>query len=118
MAEKTGIDLPAESTPVAGVNYHAYDSMGIVELSSSSFGQSFQVTPIQMITAASATINGGHLVQPYVVKQIVDSDKNIVFEVEKGCISKMNGQKRQNIRYPLSYREQRKRRQHLKLPKT
>ena len=51
-------------------------------MSSSAFGQTFKITPIQMITAASATINGGYLVQPYVVKQIVDSDKNIVESYE------------------------------------
>ena len=78
LTEVTGIDLPGEATGI----YHAEQNMGIAELSSSAFGQTFKVTPIQMITAASATINGGHLVQPYVVKQIVDSDKNIVESYE------------------------------------
>ena len=80
--EKTGIDLPAESTPVAGVNYHAYDSMGIVELSSSSFGQSFQVTPIQMVTAISAVANGGYLMTPYVVARQLDENGNVVSETQ------------------------------------
>ena len=80
--EKTGIDLPAESTPVAGVNYHAYDTMGIVELSSSSFGQSFQVTPIQMVTAISAVANGGYLMTPYVVARQLDENGNVISETK------------------------------------
>lgn len=80
--EKTGIDLPAEPTPVAGVNYHSPDKMGIVELSSSSFGQSFQVTPIQMVTAISAVANGGYLMQPYVVARQLDENGNVISETQ------------------------------------
>ena len=80
--EKTGIDLPAEATPVAGVNYHAYDNMGLVELSSSSFGQSFQVTPIQMVTAISAIANGGYLMTPYVVARQLDENGNVISETQ------------------------------------
>ena len=80
--EKTGIDLPAESTPVAGVTYHALEDMGIVELSSSSFGQSFQVTPIQMITAISAIANGGKLMKPYLIAKQLDENGNIIKETE------------------------------------
>lgn len=78
LTEVTGIDLPGEASGI----YHPEEKMGIAELSSSAFGQTFKVTPIQMITAASATINGGYLVQPYVVKQVIDSDKNIVESYE------------------------------------
>lgn len=80
--EKTGIDLPAESTPVAGVTYHALEDMGIVELSSSSFGQSFQVTPIQMITAMSAIANGGKLMQPYLIAKQLDENGNVIKETK------------------------------------
>lgn len=80
--EKTGIDLPAETMPVGGVNYHTLDTMGIVELSSSSFGQSFQVTPIQMITAISAIANGGYLMKPYVVAKELDQNGNVVSETK------------------------------------
>ena len=52
--------------------------MGIVELSSSAFGQTTKVTPIQMVTAAAAVVNGGKLVTPYVVDKIIDSDGNVV----------------------------------------
>ncbi len=80
--EKTGIDLPAESAPVAGVTYHSLDSMGIVELSSSSFGQTFQATPIQMITAISAIANGGKLMTPYLVQKQLDSSGNVISETQ------------------------------------
>lgn len=78
--EKTGIDLPAEVKPVAGKTYHALESMGISELSSSSFGQTFQVSPIQMITAVNTIANGGKLMQPYVVDSKLDSDGNVVYK--------------------------------------
>ena len=70
----TGIDLPGETTSIL----HKYEQMGPVELASESFGQSFKITPIQLITAISAAVNGGYLNQPHVVKQILDSDGNVV----------------------------------------
>lgn len=76
--EPTGIDLPAEAKPVADVTYHSLAQMGISELSSSSFGQTFRVTPLQMITAISAIANGGKLMQPYLVDSILDSDQNVI----------------------------------------
>ncbi len=80
--EKTGVDLPAEDMPVPGVNYHPLEKMGIVELSSCSFGQSFQVTPIQMITAISAIANGGKLMTPYIVQKQLDESGNVIKETQ------------------------------------
>jgi len=80
--EKTGIDLPAEANPVANVTYHSLESMGIAELSSSSFGQTFQVSPIQVVTAISAIANGGKLMQPYVVDSMLDADGNVIKKTE------------------------------------
>ncbi|MCI7768195.1 MAG: PASTA domain-containing protein [Oscillospiraceae bacterium] len=77
--EPTGIDLPGES---AGL-YVAEEDMGIVELASCSFGQSNTVTPIQMITAYAAVVNGGYLLQPHVVSKIVDSNGNIIETKER-----------------------------------
>ena len=74
MSEKTGIDLPGEAMPT----YHSEDKMGPTELASSSFGQTFNVTPIQMITLAAAAVNGGYLVQPHLVDKIIDSDGKVV----------------------------------------
>ncbi len=76
--EKTGIDLPAEANPVAGVTYHKFDEMSRVNLASSSFGQSFAVTAIQMLTAVNAIGNGGKLMQPYVVAKTLDSNNNVI----------------------------------------
>ena len=78
LTQKTGIDLPGETSPVAGVTYHAGETMSIVDLASESFGQGFNVTPIQMITSVCAAVNGGYLVQPRVVSKVINSDGNIV----------------------------------------
>ncbi len=74
LTEKTGIDLPAEANSIYARN------MTQVTLASSSFGQTNKITPIQMITAYAAVVNGGNLVTPYVVNKIVDADGNIVKE--------------------------------------
>lgn len=74
LTEKTGIDLPNERNSII----HSESQRGIVELASSSFGQSFQVTPIQLATAVAASVNGGYLVQPHVVDKIIDTDGNII----------------------------------------
>ena len=76
--EKTGIDLPGETSPKAGTTYFEKDKMTVVNLASSSFGQSFQITPIQMITAVNAIANDGKLMQPYVVSKTLDSEGNVV----------------------------------------
>lgn len=72
--EKTGVDLPGEANSIV---YQA-DQMGAVELASCSFGQSNKITPLQMITATAAVVNGGYVVQPHVVKQILDENNNVV----------------------------------------
>lgn len=76
----TGIDLPGEAT---GLFFNSDGSMTDLDLAISSFGQGISVTPIQMVTAISAVANGGELLQPYVVKQIVDSDGNVVKSTDK-----------------------------------
>ena len=79
LTEKTGIDLVGE----AGSQYHSEKNMGPTELSSSAFGQTFKVTPIQLLTAICAAVNGGYLVQPHVVDKIIDSKGNIVKNNDK-----------------------------------
>ena len=69
---KTGIDLPGEAAPY----YHA--NRGPTELASSSFGQTFNITPIQMVSLAATSVNGGYAVTPHLVEKIVDSDNNVV----------------------------------------
>lgn len=75
--ELTGIDLPSEAESIHVTN----DNLGIVELASSSFGQTNKVTPIQMITAYSAVVNGGYLMTPQVVDKIIDSSGNLVKDI-------------------------------------
>ena len=75
LTEKTGIDLPAERV---GVYYD--DTMSNISLASCSFGQSNTVTPLQMLTAAVAGVNGGYLLTPRVVDRVIDQDGNTVEE--------------------------------------
>ena len=96
----TGIDLPGET----GSIYYSESKMGPVELASASFGQSFQVTPIQMITAGAAAVNGGYLLKPYLVSEIIDSNGNVVESTQKTVrrqvISKETSEK---IRYMMQH---------------
>ncbi len=78
LLEKTGIDLPGE----AGSIFLAENKMGPVELATVSFGQRFEITPIQLVTAVSSIVNGGNLVQPKVVKAIIDSQTGEKTEIE------------------------------------
>lgn len=72
--QRTGIDLPGEADSL----YFTEDQLNTSELATSSFGQNFSITPIQMITAIAAVANGGYIVQPHVVDRMLDSDGNIV----------------------------------------
>lgn len=74
--EKTGIDLPSESSTI----FHAPNAIGVTELATASFGQRFKISVISQITAIAAVANGGNLVTPYVVEKIIDEDGNIVTE--------------------------------------
>ncbi len=76
---RTGIDLPGEAT---GLFFSPDGSMGPVDLAIGSFGQGVSVTPIEMVTAVSAVANGGYAVKPYIVKQILDADGNVVETTE------------------------------------
>lgn len=78
--EKTGIDLPGESSAANLLN--TLDSLHSVEMATNSFGQGFNCTALQAANAMAAIINGGKLMQPYVVSQILDNDGNIIDEKE------------------------------------
>lgn len=80
--EKTGIDTSGDHTPAAGVLYMERDNFSKSDLASYSFGQSFQVSPLQMITAISAVANGGKLMTPYLVSKQLDEDGNTIKETE------------------------------------
>ena len=71
---KTGVDLPGE----AGTIMHNKDNMGLVELATVSFGQSFQITPIQLVTTVSSIINGGRRITPHFGVKVVDAQGDLV----------------------------------------
>lgn len=80
LTERTGIDLPGEMSN-RGL-YYTVEGLTPITLATESFGQNFGVTPIQMLTAVAAVANGGNLVQPHVVGQMIDGDGNIVKSVD------------------------------------
>ena len=88
LLEKTGIDLPGEGE---GFFYSLErldptESGGISNTISAAFGQTFKVTPIQLVRAISAVVNGGYVVEPYVVSQIVDDAGNVVQQNERTVV--------------------------------
>jgi len=80
--DKTGLNSSAEGRSLWWDESVFFDINNKSQLASASFGQTFKVTPIQMITAAAATINGGYLMKPYIVQQITDSEGNIIQATE------------------------------------
>ena len=84
--DTTGIDLAGEGKSIWWSEDVFYDRDNHSQLAAASFGQTFTVTPIQMITAVSAVCNGGYLMQPYVVSSIEDNDGNTVLVNEPTVI--------------------------------
>lgn len=87
LMEKTGIDLPGE----AGTIMHKEENVGDVELATISFGQSFQITPVQLATTVSSIINGGRRVTPHFGVKVTDGKGNLVktfrYQEKKGIVS-------------------------------
>lgn len=82
--EKTGIDLTGESK---GIFFDKSlvtdtDKWGTASLTSGSFGQTFKITPLQLVRAIASVVNGGNLLEPYIVSEIVDADGNTVLQSE------------------------------------
>lgn len=74
LLQKTGIDIPGE----AGTIMHKKETIGLVELATMSFGQSFQITPMQLAATVSSLINGGTRVTPHFAKEIRDNEGKLV----------------------------------------
>ena len=87
LMDRTGIDLPGE----AGTIMHRTEDIGPVELATISFGQSFQITPIQLVTTVSMIVNGGERVTPHFAVRTMDSEGNVVeefrYESTSGLVS-------------------------------
>ncbi|MDR2457416.1 MAG: penicillin-binding protein 2 [Clostridiales Family XIII bacterium] len=97
VTEKTGIDFPGEASP----QIQNYDKAGPIGLATMSFGQGLSITPIQMLTAVSAILNDGKLMQPKLVTKITDENDNIVVDfkdkVVRKVISKRTAKEVKNI---------------------
>ena len=86
--EKTGIDLAGESK---GIFFDKEivtntDKWGTASLTSGSFGQTFKITPLQLVRAISSVVNGGNLMEPYIVSEIMDEDGNTVLKQEPTAV--------------------------------
>ena len=79
LTAKTGIDLGGESGSIWWSEDTFYSEKNKSQLAAASFGQTFTITPLQLITAVSACVNGGNLMQPYVVESLLDSDGQSVY---------------------------------------
>lgn len=93
----TGIDLPGE----AGTIMHQVENIGLVELATISFGQSFQVTPVQMAVTVSSIINGGRRVTPHFGKAVLDREGNVLetlsYEERSGVVSEKTSKTMQTL---------------------
>lgn len=98
LLNKTGVDLPGEAATIM----HKKEDMGLVELATVSFGQSFQITPIQLITTISSLVNGGNRVTPhfaaYTTDPVTGNIKRFEYEVQEGIVSKETSE---TLRYML-----------------
>ncbi|MDE5831202.1 MAG: PASTA domain-containing protein [Clostridia bacterium] len=83
--EKTGVKVAGESSS----RFHELDKVGKVELAITSFGQRFEITPVQLITAISAIANDGELIQPRIVKKVVNTDSGAVEEYDTKEVRKV-----------------------------
>ncbi len=87
LKQRTGIDLPGE----AGTIMHQLDKIGDVELATISFGQSFQITPVRLMTTVAGLINGGNLVTPHFGVKAVNADgtsvDEFIYPISEGIIS-------------------------------
>lgn len=95
--EKTGIDVPGEASSIM----HKLEDVKAVELATMSFGQSFQITPVQLLRAASAVVNGGRLITPHfgvkVVEEQTGSEETLAWEEKAGAVPKETSQTMKEI---------------------
>ena len=97
LLKKTGVDLPGE----AGTIMHKMENMGNVELATVAFGQSFQITPIQLATTVSSLINGGRRITPHFGVSVLSADgisgRKLEYPVEEGIVSEKTSEKVRGI---------------------
>lgn len=97
LLQKTGVDLPGE----AGTIMHNPENMGLVELATVAFGQSFQITPIQLATTTASIINGGNRIVPHFGMEVYNSDgtrmETLTYPVTEGIVSEETSETMRNI---------------------
>ena len=99
LMEKTGVDLPGE----AGTIIHKLENVGQVEMATMSFGQSFQITPLQLLRAVSAVINGGMLITPHFAVGTCDDEGNLLEAFEYPTVEQtISSQTSENMKYILT----------------
>lgn len=86
LRDKTGVDLSGESGSIWWTNEVFFDPNNKSQLAAASFGQTLKVTPIQMITAVSAAVNGGYLMEPYIVKEMRNEDGEVIYARESKVV--------------------------------
>lgn len=95
--KKTGVDVPGEAVTIM----HQKKNVGAVELATMSFGQSFQLTPLRLLTSVSAVINGGKLVTPHFGVKLESADKTVVkkltYSMQENVVSKENSENMKKI---------------------
>ena len=89
LTAKTGIDLGGESGSIWWSEDVFCNPENLSQLAAASFGQTFNITPIQLITAVSACVNGGNLMKPYLVQSISDSEGNLISQTEPELVRKV-----------------------------
>ncbi len=87
--QSTNFDLPGEATGI----YYNESNMTTIDLATNSFGQNFTATPLQMITAFSAIANGGELVTPHIVKQVLNADGSVAEEKQANLVRRVISEK-------------------------
>ena len=92
--EKTGVDLPGEASGLFYERKYLNNpaQYGTSYLITSSFGQSFRITPMQLVRAVSAIVNGGYVLEPYIVSEVLDADGNTVERNEKTVLRQVISQ--------------------------
>ncbi len=90
--DKTGIELGGEAGSIWWSRELFCDELNQTQLAAASFGQTFNITPLQLVRAISACANGGNLMQPYIVKGLVDEDGNLVEETQPQVIRRVISQ--------------------------
>lgn len=97
LLQLTGVDLPGE----AGTIMHKKEDIGTVELATMTFGQSFQITPIQLATTVSSIVNGGNRVTPHLGMAVLDGEGNVIeefeYKTEKGIVSEETSETMQTL---------------------